>query len=162
MSDVKPRRAGREAVSVEPAARAAAPAEPAPAIAAPPKTAPAALPPPPAAESVPPSAAPEADHGWNLVAEAHAAWSRGFEEIAVEVSELARTSMSAASDAAIALLGARTFAEAVEINAGLARHGVDAMIEHSAKLSEIGVKTVTQASRPVLSQLGALWKAGAA
>ena len=31
------------------------------------------------------------------------------------------------------------------------------MIESSAKLSEIGVKAMTEASRPILSQLGAPW-----
>jgi hypothetical protein len=50
-----------------------------------------------------------------------------------------------------------SFSQAVEINAALARRGVDAMIEGSAKLSEIGVKAVEDASRPILSQLGGSW-----
>ena len=63
----------------------------------------------------------------------------------------------AQGNAAVALLGVKTFSEAVEINATLARRGVDAMIEGSAKLSEIGVKAMSDASRPVLSRLGESW-----
>ena len=50
-----------------------------------------------------------------------------------------------------------TFSEAVEINAALARRGVDRMIEGSAKLSEIGVKAMSEASRPIVSRLGEGW-----
>ena len=70
---------------------------------------------------------------------------------------MTRSGIAAAADAAVALLGVRTFSEAVEINATLARRGVDAMIEGSAKLSEIGVKAMSDASRPVLSRLGESW-----
>ena len=59
--------------------------------------------------------------------------------------------------AAVALLEVRTFSEVVEINATLARRGIDAMIEGSAKLSEIGVKAMSSASRPILSRLGEGW-----
>jgi len=34
----------------------------------------------------------------------------------------------------------------------LTRRGVDAMLEGSAKLSEIGAKAVSNASRPILSR----------
>ena len=80
-----------------------------------------------------------------------------MEGIAVEVTVLTRSGMAAAADAGLALLGVRTISEAVEINASLARRGVDAMIEGSARLSEIGVKAVSEASRPILSRLGESW-----
>jgi hypothetical protein len=114
----------------------------------------------PALETVPPIAEPQADavdDPWTAFAEAQAALARGFEEIAVEVTGITRSGALAAADAAVALLGARTFSEAVEINAALARRGVDAMIEGSAKLSEIGVKVVSEASRPILSRLDGPW-----
>ena len=68
---------------------------------------------------------------------------------------MTRSGIAAASDAAIALFGARTFSEAVEINARLARRGVDAMIEGSAKLSDIGVTAVSEASRPIIRHAAA-------
>jgi hypothetical protein len=92
-----------------------------------------------------------ADHPWTAFGEAQGALARGFEAIAVEIAGMTRSGVAAASDAAIALLGARNFSEAVDINAGLARRGVDAVIEGSAKLSDIGVKAADEASRPMLA-----------
>jgi len=89
-------------------------------------------------------------HPWAMLAEAHSALTRGIGELAAEMSGLTQSSVAAGADAAIALLGSRTFAEAVEINAGLARRGFDTLVEGSAKLSEICVKAVTAASRPML------------
>jgi len=112
---------------------------------------------PPAPEVVFPVAEPPVDSvedPWTAFAEAQAVLARSFEEIAVEVAGMTRTGIAAAADAGLALLGVRTFSEAVEINASLARRGVDAMIDGSAKLSEIGVKAVSDASRPILSRLG--------
>jgi hypothetical protein len=169
MSDGKPKRAARdagpneiapgEAIPTEtaaiiiPEAPAAPEAASAPAIIVP-ETAPQAV-----WESVDPAAA-AADDPWTALADMQVALARGFEEIAVEMTGMTRSGIAAAADAAMAMLGARTFAEAVEINAGLARRGADAMIEGSVKLSDIGVKAVTEASRPILSRLGATWSAG--
>jgi hypothetical protein len=190
MSDGKPRRVARESARREtpseeiPAAAVppfdaappqpsiAAPTEaaisqPAPASVAAPEPVMAVMPPQPtiapaaAVTAVEAEAAP-ADDAWAALLEAHAALARGLEEIAGEVSGLSRSGIAAAADAAVALIGAKTFAEAVEINAALARHGVDAMIEGSAKLSEIGVKAMTDASRPILSRLGAAWSGAGA
>ena len=110
------------------------------------------------AEPPPPAAAETtASDPWAVFAEAQAAFAWGFEEIAGEMTGLTRSGLAATSDAAVALLGARTFAEIVEINAGLARRGVDAMIDGSARLSEIGVKALSQATRPLLSRFGSAW-----
>lgn len=94
---------------------------------------------------------------WAGLADAQAEFSRGLEQMALELTGMTRTGIAAGSDAAIALLRARSFAEIVEINAGLARRGVDAMVEGSARLSEIGLKTVANASRPVVCRLGGAW-----
>ncbi|HTV89714.1 MAG TPA: phasin family protein [Stellaceae bacterium] len=104
-------------------------------------------------------AAAAADDGWTVLAEAQAALARACEEMTVEVGGMTRSGIAAGTDAALALLGARTFAEAVEINAGLARRGFDTIIGGSAKLSEIGVKAMTEASRPILTRLSASWSA---
>jgi len=114
----------------------------------------------PALEIVAASAEPPTDShddSWTAFAEAQAVLARGLEEIVIEVSGRTRSGIAAAADAAVALLAVRTFSEAVEINAALARHGFDAVIEGSARLSEIGVKTVSDASRPVLSRFGGAW-----
>jgi hypothetical protein len=97
------------------------------------------------------------DDPWTAFTDAQAVLARGFEEIAAEVGGLTRSGIAAAADAAVALIGVRTFSEALEINAALARRGTDAMIEGSAKLSEIGAKAMTEAARPILSRFGGPW-----
>jgi resuscitation-promoting factor RpfA len=110
----------------------------------------------------PSAPAADAADGWTALTEAQAAFAHGFEEIASEMSGMTRSGIAAASEAAVALLSARTFAEAVEINAGLVRRGVDAMIDGSTKLSEIGVAALTEASRPILSRFGIIRSGGGA
>jgi hypothetical protein len=167
MSDGKLRRVRPEITPVEPraaepAAEAAA-AEPIRTVA--PEAAVIPEPPPEIAaamtEPMPPpaivAASAAAGDSWIAVADAQAALARGFEEFAVEVTGLTRTGAVAGADAALALLGARTLAEILEINAGLARRGMDAAITGSARLSEIGLKTMTDASKPLLARLGAAW-----
>jgi hypothetical protein len=181
MSDVKPKRPARASRQSEISPDAAEPIETAPPIIPedPPAPEVVSAPPAPVVEpipeivSAPPAAVaepvleivsavaePQADSvedAWTAFAEAQAVLARGFEEIAVEVTGMTRSSLAAAADATVDLLGVRTFAEAVEINAALTQRGVDAMISGSAKLSEIGVKAVRDASRPILSRLGESW-----
>jgi hypothetical protein len=164
MSDVKPRRAPRDMAPVEAfsteAAGEAMTGEPMPTVA--PEAAPIPEPPTEIAaamtEPVPPpaftAASAAADDSWAAVADMQAALARGFEEFAVEVTGLTRTGMVVGVDAALGLFGARTLAEIVEINAGLTRRGVDAAIAGSARLSEIGLKTMTDAAKPLLCRFG--------
>jgi phasin family protein len=95
---------------------------------------------------------------WSAVTEAQSALARGFEAAATEVSGLTRAGIATTTEAATAMLGAKTLAEAIEINAGYARRGFDAMLGGAAKLSEIGVKAATDASRPILDRIGESWK----
>lgn len=94
---------------------------------------------------------------WSALAESQSAMARGFEAVADEVAGLTRSGITAATETAKAMLGAKTFAEAIEINAGFARRSFNAMIGGTAKLSEIGVKAATDAARPVLNRLGESW-----
>lgn len=95
-----------------------------------------------------------AEDPWTAFAEAQSALARGLEKMAVEATGISRSGMVATTDAAVALLGARTVAEALEINAGLVRRGIDAMMEGTARLSEIGAQALADASRPFLSRMG--------
>jgi len=95
---------------------------------------------------------------WAVWIESQSALARGFEALATEVSGMTRSGIAAASETATAALGAKTLAEAIEINAGLARRGFDETLASAAKLSEIGVKAATEASRPILNRLSESWK----
>jgi hypothetical protein len=172
MSDLKPKRTARESGHIGISPSGAGPSVTPPVVpeaivvrapsVAPPVSTPAEAPARRAPSAVAPAAGKLVDSAvdsWSAVAESQAAFARGFEEIAVEMAGMTRAGIRAASDAAVALVGVRTFSEAVEINARLARREVDAMIEGSAKLSEIGVKAVGEASRPMVSQIGGTWNA---
>jgi len=111
-----------------------------------------------AAKAVPDHALAYGGQAWAALAEAQAAAVRGLEAMVDEMNAFTRSEIAAAADGATALLGARTFAEAVEVNLGFARRSFDALIGSSAKLSEIGAKTASDASRPVLRRLGDSWK----
>ena len=95
---------------------------------------------------------------WSTWTEAQSALVRGFEAATTEVSELTRSGIAATTEAATAMLGAKTFAQAIEINADFARRGFDVMLGGAARLSEIGVKAATDVSRPILNHLGESWK----
>ena len=162
MSDAKPRRMMRES------GRSESPGGDLPAIALAPSTAPGIAPASPA-ETFPDTetaalpaaliepAAPATDEPWAVFAEMQTALAHGLEEAAAEMTALAWSGIAAASEAGIAMLGARTLAEAVEINAGLVRRRTDAIIEGSTRLSEIVAKAATEASRPILARLGTAW-----
>ena len=167
MSDTKPRRTARDAARGNGIRSAAKPAEAIPALA--PETATAAVAletaaaetvVESAAKAVQPAAQPtaSADDAWAAWTESQSALVQGFEALATELTGMTRSGIAATTEAAKAMIDAKTFVEAVEINANLARRSFDAVIEGAAKISEIGVKAATEASRPVLSRFGETWK----
>ena len=85
------------------------------------------------------------------------ALARGLEALSAEITGLALSGIDAATRAATDVLAVKTFADAIEVNAGFTRRNFDTLIGGSAKLSELGVKLATEASRPFLSQLGKDW-----
>ena len=170
MSDIKPRRAASESVRGKGIRSEAVPAEVVEAIPAlAPETATAAVAlETAAAETIAETSAKtaetavqataSADDTWAAWAESSSALARGFEALATELTGMTRSGIDAATDAAKAMIGAKTLADAVEINTNLARRSFDAVIEGAAKISEIGVKAATEASRPVLNRLEETWK----
>ena len=160
MSDIKAKRAPRESMQSEGPAPSAAEPVPSTSPTSPPKPAPA-----PATVAAPRHAAAANDvfaygqEAWAALAEAQAAAARGFEALVGEINTLTRSEIAAVADSATAMLGAKTLADAVEVNLGYARRSFDALIGSTAKLSEIGVKAAADASRPILTRLGSGWKA---
>lgn len=92
------------------------------------------------------------------ISESQAAAMRGLHALATEIDGLARSGFAAVTESATAMLGAKTLADAIEVQSRFARRSVDAAIEGSAKLSEIGVRLTTEASQPLLSGFGDVWK----
>ena len=96
----------------------------------------------------------------DALAESQTAMARGLEAIAVETAVLAGFSLSAVAEAAAAMLDARTFADAVKIQAGLTRRSINTVLDGSTRLSEIGVKAAAEAARPILARFDGMWRAG--
>jgi len=83
------------------------------------------------------------------VIKANVALSEGLEAIGKELMGYARTSLEAASQTASALLGAKTFEEVVQIQSDLAKSNLEALLQGSAKLSELGVSVANEAFAPL-------------
>jgi phasin family protein len=92
------------------------------------------------------------------LSEAQGAVARGLEAITVEMTGLARAGIAAATEAATAMLSAKTLPDAIEINAGFARRSLDTLLGSSAALSEIGVRLATESTRPILERFGEGWR----
>ena len=164
MSDIKVKRAVRESVQSDaatlPAKTASAPQpEAVPTVA--PFEAPAPAFAPASMKSTGPAGAAASDdifaygqQSWAALAEAQAAAARGFEAFIGEMTNFTQSEMAAAANTATAMLGVKTFAEAVEVNLGFARRSFDALIGSATKLSDIGAKVAAETSRPILSRLG--------
>ena len=158
MSDIKPKRVARESVPshavIPPTEAAAAVAEAAPTGAPAFANTTASTAPTRAAAPAPEDLFAYGQQSWAALAEAQAAAARGLEALVREMTTFTRSEMGAAADSATAILGVKTFAQAVEVYLGYARRSFDALIGSAAKLSEIGVKAAAEASRPILSRLG--------
>jgi hypothetical protein len=87
------------------------------------------------------------------IGESQRAIASGVRALALEMSGLTRANLTAASESATALLGARNFADAVEIQIGFARRSLDAMVAGGMRLSEIGARLASEASRPIVAPL---------
>ena len=101
-----------------------------------------------------------ADFGREVFAalvQSQTAVARGLEALSVEVTGLALSGIDAATRTATDMLGVKTLSDAIEVNAGFTRSSFDALVGRSAKLSELGMKLATEASQPILTQLGKSW-----
>jgi hypothetical protein len=83
--------------------------------------------------------------------------ARGLEALSAELAGLAFSGIDAAARTATDMLAVKTLSDAIEVNAGFTRNRFDALVGGSAKLSELGVKLATEASQPILTQLGKSW-----
>jgi hypothetical protein len=91
------------------------------------------------------------------LAESQAALARGLDAISVEAAGLARRGIDAAAKSATEMLAVRTIADAIEVNAGLARRSFEACVAGSARFAELGIKLATDAAEPLVSEFGRSW-----
>jgi hypothetical protein len=107
-----------------------------------------------------PAALPSAEVGrdiFDIIAESRAALARGVEAMSDEFASFARHSIDTTARMAIRMLGVRTWADAVALNASFARTSFDHWLDSTAKVSELGVKLAVESSRPFAVKLGKAW-----
>jgi hypothetical protein len=88
---------------------------------------------------------------------AQTALARGLEALSAEMAGLTLSGIDSAARTATEMLAVKTIADAIEVNAGFSKRNFDTLIGGSAKLSELGVKLASEASQPILTQLGKDW-----
>jgi hypothetical protein len=147
--------AAEEVISAEPAAKGVMPTS---ATMAPPGVE------APAVAAKTPSSGGPSDFGREAFAafvQSQTAVARGLEALGAEMTGLALSRIDAAARTATGMLAVKTLSDAIELNAGFTRSSIDALVGGSAKLSELGVKLVAEASQPILTQLSRGWSKGA-
>jgi Phasin protein len=89
--------------------------------------------------------------------QAQTALARGLEALSAEMAGLTLSGIDTATRTAIDVLAVKTIADAIDVNAGFTKRSFDTLIGGSAKLSELGIKVASEASQPILTQLGKDW-----
>jgi phasin family protein len=95
---------------------------------------------------------PRADFGAaNLaaMAQANAALIEGFGAIGAAVYAYARESFGSAASAARSMIDAGSLAEVVALNHDFAQTALEGLIANSARVAEIGVRTTSEALKPL-------------
>jgi len=87
------------------------------------------------------------------IGQAQTAVASDVAAMALEIGGRTRANLTAAGDSATALLKAKSLTEMVEIQIGFARRSLDAMVETSTRLGEIGLRLASEAAKPVLGRL---------
>ncbi len=86
---------------------------------------------------------------FDAVLKANAAWAEGVEAIASEAVGCARQSLAVAGTATMELLAARTLDRVIEIQTGLAKTALEALVERTARLSGLGVALANDTWAPL-------------
>ena len=94
-------------------------------------------------------------------AESQAALARGFESMSNAAAGLAQGGIDSVARSATELLGVKTLAEVIEINAGFACRSVEALFAGSFRLSELGVQLASDTAAPLMTHFDREWRKAA-
>ena len=89
--------------------------------------------------------------GVAAIGESQCAIASGIAALTLELTGFAQRHLTAAGDSAAALIGARTLADAVEIQLGFARRSLDGAVAASTRMGEIGAQLLSDAARPIVA-----------
>jgi phasin family protein len=83
------------------------------------------------------------------MAQANAALIEGFGAIGAAVYAYARESLGSATSVARSMIDARSLADVVALNHDFAQTALEGLIANSARVAEIGVRTTSEALKPL-------------
>ena len=90
-----------------------------------------------------------AEEATGVLEDTYATASKGAADYGLKVIEFARNNSNAAFDFASELMGAKTFAEVVELSTAHARKQFETMSEQSKELAALAQKVATEAAEPI-------------
>ncbi len=93
--------------------------------------------------------------GMDALIKASAIWAKSAEDLGKAYLALAQETAEANSEAAMALLSAKSFKEAVELQSEIARKSFDKSLSESVKLSEMSLKAANDMFQPIQQQFTA-------
>ena len=102
-----------------------------------------------------------AEEATSILETTYANASKGAADYGLKMVEMARTNSSAGFDLAAELLGARTFAQMVEITTTHTRKQIEQMTEQAKELATLAHKVATKAADPIKDGLASLAKKAA-
>ena len=90
-------------------------------------------------------------------AQSQGVMARGFEALGLELVGLARSGIDRAAKTASEMLSVKTWSDAIDVNAGLARDSFDTFVDGSTRLSELGIKFAREAAQPLFAHWQKDW-----
>jgi phasin len=90
-----------------------------------------------------------AEEATTILETSYANASKGAADYGLKMVEMARTNSNATFDFATELLGARTFAQVVEISTAHTRKQIEALTEQVKELSTLAQKVATHTAEPI-------------
>jgi phasin len=102
-----------------------------------------------------------AEEATSMLETTYANASKGCADYGLKVVEIARANSNASFDFAAELLGARTFAQMIEISTAHTRKQIESLTEQAKELSSLAQKVATHAAEPIKDGLTTLVKKAA-
>ena len=99
-----------------------------------------------------------AEEATDVLEETYTTASKGANDYNLKVIETARTNTNAAFDYARELVGAKSFAEVVELSTAHARKQFEAFTEQTKELAALAQKVATDSSEPIKSGVAKAFK----
>jgi phasin len=102
-----------------------------------------------------------AEEATGILETTYANASKGAADYGLKVVEIARANSNATFDFATELLGARTFAQAIEISTAHTRRQIEAFTEQAKELTSLAQKVATRAAEPIKDGIATIVKKAA-